>query len=285
MTTSANNNLYFVNPEDSAELARLSALDRFTTKAMGGTLMGIDHPHLLKQVVDIACGPGGWVLDVAHAYPKIEVAGIDISQTMIAYANARARSQGLNNASFEVIDATQPLDFSANSFDMVNGRFWIGFMTKTAWPQVVKECHRILRPGGVLRLTETDGFGPTTSVAFERVIALSAELYAHLPGDRSFAPEAKTYGITPMLPWLLQEAGFRNIKYIPHVVDFSAGTDAWSDIYQNTEVALRLIRDSIIRMDIMTAEMFDALFQQMQVEARTDRFRGLWYFLTVQGEK
>ncbi len=31
-------------------------------------------------VLDLACGPGGWAIDVARAYPNIDVMGVDISQ-------------------------------------------------------------------------------------------------------------------------------------------------------------------------------------------------------------
>lgn len=59
---------------------------------------------------------------MAFAYPDIEVVGIDISQQMIEYARAQARVQGLDNAYFHVMDATQPLDFPDSSFDLINGR-------------------------------------------------------------------------------------------------------------------------------------------------------------------
>src|SRR5690242_10696368 len=116
-------NSYLFDSESAAEMARLINWDRMTTSTMGGPLAEQPDPTCFHTVLDIACGPGGWCLDLAHAYPDVEVAGIDISQTMISYARARARSQGLGNASFEVMDATQPLAFSDQSFDLINARF------------------------------------------------------------------------------------------------------------------------------------------------------------------
>lgn len=199
--------------------------------------------------------------------------------------NVRARSQGLENVSFGTMDATQPFDFSDATFDLVNGRFLIGFLTKAAWPALIQEGQRVLRPGGVLRLTETDWLGPTNSPAFERLQALSAEMYARLPGERSFSPDHRTYGITPMLTGFLREAGFVDIRYKAHAIDFSAGTEAWADVYTNAEVVFQLIRTPLIQLGLTTAQDVDHLFQQMQGEARLASFRGMWYFLTAWGKK
>lgn len=107
-------------------------------------------------MLDIACGPGAWALDVAQAFPQKRVTGIDISRMMVQYAKAEAREKGLYNASFQVMDALKPLAFADDSFDLVNARFITGFMSKAASPILVRECMRILRPGGILRLTECE---------------------------------------------------------------------------------------------------------------------------------
>ena len=57
--------------------------------------------------------------------------GIDISEVMIRYARASVWSQGLENATFRVMDATGPLDFPDATFDLVNLRFAVGFLTPT----------------------------------------------------------------------------------------------------------------------------------------------------------
>ncbi len=278
-------NGYFLSPEDGAEMARLIRLDQFTTQAMGGTLAEQTTSSPLTNVLDIACGPGGWVLDLAYEYPETEVIGIDISRTMINYAKARAGARQLTNISFELMDATQTLDFPDHSFDLVNGRFLIGFLTKASWPRLISECVRVLRPGGIVRLTETDWLGPTNSLAFERLTALSSRLYALLPGNRSFSPDGRTYGITPMLTGFLRDAGYQDIGYKAHVVDFSAGTAAWSDVYRNSEIVFELIKDHFVKFGLATSDEVNDLLQQMKIDAYKDDFRAIWYFLTVWGEK
>src|SRR5581483_5789905 len=149
--TTTENNTYILDAESPTEMARLIDLDRVVTKAMGGPLTGVPDLPPEAKVLDVACGPGGWVCDVAFARPDIEVAGIDVSRIMIEYAWARARTQQLSNASFGVMDITQPLDFSDNTFDMINARLLVAVLRQQAWRPFLAECTRILKPGGTLR--------------------------------------------------------------------------------------------------------------------------------------
>src|SRR5690348_2053759 len=139
---------------------------------MGGPLPEIAQEELanLHDVLDIACGPGGWALELANAYRSLCVTGVDISEIMVRYANGLAETSGLTNAHFKRMNAqSQPFAFPDQSFDLINARLIIGFMQTTFWPYFLKECQRILRPGGILRLTECEGgiVGITTSVGCE----------------------------------------------------------------------------------------------------------------------
>src|SRR5712692_3973935 len=152
---SPDKNEYFIDAESAAETARLIDQDRHLTQAMGGPLAERSDVATMDSILDLGCGPGQWVRDLAFEHPQIEVTGIDISQIMIDYARAYARVQKLNNAVFKVMDITGPLDFPDNSFDLVNGRF-IAFLSPEKWPQLLGECLRVVRPGGTIRLTEND---------------------------------------------------------------------------------------------------------------------------------
>src|SRR5690242_12311818 len=203
-------NPYFIDAESAAEMSRLMKQDRLTTTHMGGLFPEREKSEIasMHDILDLACGPGGWVMDVAYEYPKIQVTGIDISPVVIGYARAQAKSRGLENAHFRVMDALKPLDFADESFDLVNGRYLSGFMPKTAWLPLVKECVRITRPGGVVRLTELEP-GPTNGQAVERISAISYE--ALRATGRSFSPDGRNIGITPMLGGFLRNAGCEHI--------------------------------------------------------------------------
>src|SRR5689334_21298094 len=118
-------NTYVIDTESAAEMARLMRQDQLMTAGMGGILSEIDLSGI-QRVLDLACGPGGWPLDVAYTYSDMEVVGVDISERMITYARAQAQVQQRTNVSFRVMNILQPLDFADASFDLINARFLSG---------------------------------------------------------------------------------------------------------------------------------------------------------------
>lgn len=278
-------NTYIFDAESPAELARLINQDAITTRAMGGPFSGLTDDEIasLHHVLDLACGPGGWVLDVAFASPYIEVAGIDISQTMVNYADARARSQGLSNASFGVMDITQPLDFTASTFDLVNARFVGGVLPRTAWAPFIVECTRLLRSGGILRLTEVIDWGTSTSPAFEQMSALFNQATWRL--GYGFSPDGRTIGTTEVLPRLLRTAGYQHVQCKAHVLEQSADTPAWADSYRNYEVAYSLLQPFLVKAGVIMQEDLSRLYQQLLIEMHYDDFCAMWHFMSAWGTK
>jgi SAM-dependent methyltransferase len=123
---------YPIDPEQTAELARLRQQDRLVTEAMGGLFPEGQSLPPDGQVLDLACGPGGWAMQVAFAHPSVEVIGVDLSPGVIDYARAQASSRHLTNVAFAVMDIRQPLTFADASFDLINGCFLFSFMAPTA---------------------------------------------------------------------------------------------------------------------------------------------------------
>src|SRR5579884_3067023 len=66
-------NPYILDAESAAEMTRLLQQDQLLTKGMGALLPAQIDPAQIHDVLDIGCGPGGWVRDVAFTYPEMEV--------------------------------------------------------------------------------------------------------------------------------------------------------------------------------------------------------------------
>src|SRR5437879_13822 len=131
---SENQSTYFVNPEEAEETARLLLQDRLVTNEAGGVFpKGLD-PTRVQLVLDLACGPGGWVCDVGRLYPEMDVIGVDISEKMMRYAQAYAHTLRLDNVSFQRMDVLKPLEFPDASFDFVNASLLSSFMPAAVWP-------------------------------------------------------------------------------------------------------------------------------------------------------
>ena len=273
---------YMIDAENAAEMARLTKQDRLLTHAMEGLFPERADLAQVGRVLDIACGPGGWALDVARAYPHMQVVGIDISRLMVEFAQSEALAHGLHNASFSVMDALGPLDFPADSFDLVNARTIVGFMPTGAWPGLIRECLRITRAGGSLRLTEWE-LTLTSSPAFERLNALAA--HAMQLAGQTFASDGRHIGITPVLGRLLRGGGYARAQHRAYAIEFSAGTEAHEGFYQNYRVAFRLLQPFLLKMQLATQEEAEGLYQQMLLEMRQDDFWAMAYLLTAWGTR
>lgn len=276
-------NTYILDSESAAEMTRLIGQDRLITRGMGGLFPEQTDTSHYSDILDIACGPGGWVCDVAFANPDTQVTGIDISNKMIEYARAMAWSQRLENANFRVMDVLKPLDFPDNSFDLVNARFLVAFMPKTAWPKLLEECVRITRPGGIIRLTEFDEPATTNNAAFAHWMELTFRAI-QLAG-LCMSPDGHNFGVTPLLRRFLLDAGCQHIGQKSHFIDFSFGTPAYSSMYANCEVAFRQVQPFMVKMKIAPPEEIEQSYQQMLLGMRSDNFYALWYYLTAWGQK
>jgi len=276
-------NTYIFNTESALEMARLINQERMITTAMGGALSGIPELPPQAQVLDLGCGPGGWALDVAFARPDADVAGVDISKTMISYANARARSQALRNVSFGVMDIRQPLDFSNETFDLVNARFLVVALKREDWEPFLAECSRILKPGGILRFTEPVDFGITNSIICERVMALLSQ--ALWKNGYGFSVDGRTYGMTTTLPGLFRAAGYRQVHAQAHVIEFSAEQNAWQEVYDNYQAAAVDAPSLYVKAGLATQEEMAQLSQQFLLEMRSPDFRAMWHLVTILGTK
>lgn len=273
---------YALEAENAAEMARLMVQDQVLTQAMGGVFSEQTDLSGIHHVLDIGCGPGGWILNVAQQHPDIRAVGVDISHLMIEYATSLAQTQGLTNAQFQVMDVTHPLAFPDNSFDLVNGRILVGFLTKPQWSALVQECARITRPGGILRLTEAE-WGFTNSPAFDTLsgfIGLAAYRAGH-----SFSPHGRTIGTANVLRLLLREAGYGDIQCKAHAVDYSTGTPLYEGNVQDHLIFHKLIQPFFVQMQVASQEELEYLYEQMEAEVQDKDFCAIDYYLTVWGKR
>jgi ubiquinone/menaquinone biosynthesis C-methylase UbiE len=274
---------YVFNPESPTEMARLINQDRILTQAMGGPFAGLSDTSSLHNILDLGCGPGGWVLDVASALPAAKVQGVDISRIMVDYANACAHTRQLPNASFGVMDISEPLDFPDAGFDLVNARTLFAVLKRESWPAFLKECWRVLRPGGFLRLTEPLDFGHTSSEAVNQIGALCTQAISQ--AGYGFAPDGTFFGFTHLMTHWLQEQGYQHIHRQANTLDFSAHTDAWAGQYHNIEVLCYQLKPLLVKMGLIAEVAFDRLQQQALADMQRENFFALGFSLTVVGQK
>lgn len=279
---SQNEKTYVLDAESATEMARLMHQDALVTQTMGGLFPERADLTGIHTILDIGCGPGGWVLDVAREHAEIQVTGIDISQTMVNYARAHARARRFRNATFKIMNALKPLEFADNSFDLVNARTITAFMYPAAWPVLLKEIMRICRPGGIIRLTEGE-LVLTNSPAYETLNGMLAR--AMFLAKRTFSPDGRDLGITPMLAHLLRDAGYQNVQQKAYACEYLPGTDVYEGLYQDAQIGFPLVSPFLIQLGMTTPEGFERLHRQLLAEMLSDDFCGVGFLMTVWGNK
>lgn len=271
---------YFMDAENAAEMARLMWQDRLLTKALELVPETLDLARV-HRVLDLACGPGGWLLDLVTQTPHIYGVGIDISQLMIAYASSQAAAQGLSTVQFRVMDVTAPLDFPDDTFDLVNARL-IGFFPPTSWPQLLQEMLRVTTPGGTIRLTETE-MSVSTSPALEQEHAWFFQ--SLWKAGQSFSSNGQRLTITSKLAPLLRQAGCRQVQTRAYGIEWSAGAEAHDALCHNVLVGFKLMEPFYLSTGVATRDEIDRVYAQMEAELHQPDFAAVQYFLSAWGLK
>jgi len=143
--------------QNQQELKRLTIQDQLITASMGGVLPEQPDAASFRRVLDVGCATGDWVIEAAKTYPAMSLYGIDISSAMIEHARSQATEQQVaDRVEFRIMDALRMLEFPAHFFDLVNLRFGLSWLRTWDWPKLLREMLRVTRPGGVVRLTESD---------------------------------------------------------------------------------------------------------------------------------
>ncbi|HEY7415014.1 MAG TPA: class I SAM-dependent methyltransferase [Ktedonobacteraceae bacterium] len=274
-------NTYFIDKDDESELARLIEQD---------TMYNLLFDLLPKEfeafegarVLDLACGPGGWALEVSREFPELSVTGVDLSEQMIRYARAQAQVRNLKTQ-FRIMDILQlPWeDLPDRSFDCINVRFITSLVPKHLLPALYHECWRVLTEGGILRYIEMAGVSTPTSPANEKL-----GLYAHEAAYRaglSFSPyDMGTGAVTAQI---LKRLGFEHRSLTPYILDVSAGAPMHHVQKDVLYMSIGLLKPFLLRMTDASEEEIDRLQEDWSHEWDDSDFCGHYYMCSITVQK
>ena len=273
----------FIMEENSTQLAWLFNLDSNLTRIMGGLFPERDDDlEGIHSVLDLGCGSGGWALEIARLYPHIEVTGVDINKSLIEYVRAHAKAQNIKNAHYQIMNILEPLPFPDASFDLVNARTLYSSLKPSDWPPLLRECNRILRPGGTLRLTEMERH-LTSDPANERM--WDTFTHALYVSGRSFSPDGHHIGIVPHLSRLLREAGFQHTRNRTSTPEISAQTANFGTWREQDTYAWQLVEPFLVKSGMATQEEVQEMRAQTLQGFMSEGFCAIAFFFTCWGEK
>ncbi|UZN22571.1 methyltransferase domain-containing protein [bacterium 3DAC] len=112
--------------------------------------------HLKKDyhVLEIGPGPGYFSVEVAKRLSQGHLDLLDIQKEMLEKAKRKIVKLGLTNVTFTQGDATN-LPYNDSTFDVV---FLVAVLGEIPKPSLcISEIHRVLKPHGILSITEQPG--------------------------------------------------------------------------------------------------------------------------------
>src|SRR5260370_19828985 len=136
-------------PKDFREVNRLDFQHYLIRQAIAGNYLApLSQP---EAILDIACGTGRWMHEMAIQFPRAKTTGIDI--TPLPNDELKSFPQ---NCSFQQCDILKGLPFAAQTFDFTHQRFLIFALPFSQWPFVIQEQLRVTRSGGWIELIDPD---------------------------------------------------------------------------------------------------------------------------------
>ena len=135
-------------------------------------------------ILDVGCGGGGALRDMASRLPRAKLYGIDYSQDMVLLAK-KVNRRLIETGRIEIIHGSvSSLPFSDSFFDLVTA-----FEAYYFWPDLVndlKEIKRVLKPGGTLLLVN-EVYDSRKFQARNTKFAAWCDMHLHSPaGYRDF---------------------------------------------------------------------------------------------------
>ena len=172
-----------------------------------------------QRLLDVGCGPGTITLDLAARVAPGPVLGIDAAPDVIAKASELAASTGSRTTTFAVADV-YALDQPDGAFDVVHAHQVLQHLTDPV--AALREMRRVLAPGGILAVRDSDYGGFVWSPADPRLTRW-LELYHQITARNGAEADAGR-----VLPAWVRAAGFSDVRVATSTWTFVEPADrAW----------------------------------------------------------
>jgi 2-polyprenyl-3-methyl-5-hydroxy-6-metoxy-1,4-benzoquinol methylase len=119
-----------------------------------------------RRILDMGCSIGHSTLPYCEAFPESEIHAIDVGAPLLRYGHARAESLG-KEVHFSQQNAERT-DFPDGHFDLVMSHILFHETSARAMPLILRECRRLLSPGGVMMHLEVPAFDFELPTAYDR---------------------------------------------------------------------------------------------------------------------
>jgi SAM-dependent methyltransferase len=149
------------------------------------------------RVLDFGCGTGTLSLITKSRHPRATVVGVDVDRDVLALARAKSARAGLD-VRWDLHDGTR-LPYPDGDFDRALTSLVMHHIADK--PPVLRELHRVLRPGGELHLLD---IGPPRGT------------YARAVSPVHVVLEHSSDNVRGLLPTMIANAGFTEVAEASH---------------------------------------------------------------------
>ncbi|MCB0401913.1 MAG: class I SAM-dependent methyltransferase [Flavobacteriales bacterium] len=157
-------------------------------------LLRHENAQAEMTILDFGCGDGNSSVYIRKYFPHASIHGIDVSGKSIEEANAKA----IKNASFQAFDGKQ-IPFQDDLFDVVFTSMVFHHIDHQLHEGILKEIHRILKPGGRFYNFEHNPNNPLTRKVVrecpfdEDAVLLKPSYHKHLINNSALRLEKVKY--------------------------------------------------------------------------------------------
>jgi len=173
-----------------------------------------------SKALDVCCGTADWTIALADAVgPSGEVTGLDFSQNMLKIGQEKVDQLHLKQVNLVHGNAME-LPFADNTFDYATIGF--GLRNVPDYMQVLKEMHRVIKPGGLAVCLETSqptiiGFRQLYYFYFRFIMPVFGKLFAKSYNEYSWLQEsARDFPGMKELAGMFEKAGFKKVMFKPY---------------------------------------------------------------------
>jgi tRNA (cmo5U34)-methyltransferase len=170
------------------------------------------------HLLDIGCGAGNYTLKILQHLPNLNITLVDLSKPMLDRAVERVRpvTEGeIETAQGDIRD----LDLGESQFDIiVAAAVFHHLREESEWSSVFRKCHRALRPGGAIWISDLVAHASpeVQAVMWARYGAYLEQLRGPQYREHVFAyieqedtPRSVMYQVD-----LMREVGFREVEIL-----------------------------------------------------------------------
>jgi tRNA (cmo5U34)-methyltransferase len=170
------------------------------------------------HLLDIGCGAGNYALKLLQRLPNLNITLVDLSKPMLDRAVERIRP--VTNGEIRTAQADiRDLDLGESQFDIIVAAAVFHHLREDGeWSSVFRKCHRALRPGGSIWISDfvAHSTPQAQAVMWARYGAYLEQLRGPEYRDHVFAYVEQEDTPRPVMYQvdLLREAGFREVEIL-----------------------------------------------------------------------